>query len=378
MTVLAVAAMSARMMAEAAKSEGFEVIALDLFGDEDTLRASSLWLPIGEPAGLGLDPARVMSSLQSLARRGDVLGWVAGGGFECLPDLLERGAAVLRLLGTEPHAVRRVREPTGFFGFLSAQGIAHPEVRMARPQDPGGWLLKNARGCGGWHIRRVGEDEREPPAEHHYFQRETSGTPMSATFIANGRDACLLGFNELIVHRIGARPFVYCGAVGPVPLSVEVASRLVAALRDLAAEYSLRGLGSLDFMLDGDETAVLEINPRPPASMALYAGCAEQGLMAAHLRACLNGELPRWVPEDCDVVTGIEIVFARRPLLLTDEAALILAMRPDVHDLPRAGAGFEAGDPVCSIAAEGANARHVMSQLEAASEGLLHDLENAT
>jgi predicted ATP-grasp superfamily ATP-dependent carboligase len=376
MAVLAVAALSARVMAEAAANDGFDVIALDLFGDEDTRRASLQWLPIGEPGEMRIDPARVLPALQALARRGDVIGWVPGGGFDGLPDLLEQGAAVLPLLGTAAPAVRRVRDPAGFFGFLAAQGIAHPEVRPERPPGTDGWLLKDAWGSGGWHIRRVSARDGGTVPAHHYFQREMAGTPMSATFIANGHEVCLLGFNELIVRRVGSRPFVYCGVVGPVPLPEGAASRLTAALRALVPEFSLRGLGSLDFMLDGDDWGVLEINPRPPASLFLYGRCLDQGVMAAHIGACLRGELPRAsVPP---FVSGSEIVFARRPLVLGKAATRSLMARQDVHDLPGAATAFEAGDPVCSVFAWGVQADSVKQRLEAASTMLLYDLETMT
>ena len=52
MPTIAVAAISARAMAEAAASDGFKVVALDLFGDTDTRRAASRWLPIGAPGSL--------------------------------------------------------------------------------------------------------------------------------------------------------------------------------------------------------------------------------------------------------------------------------------------------------------------------------------
>ena len=63
MTVLVVAAVSARMMAEAAARDGFEVVALDLFGDADTRRAAFAFLPIGEPPSLHIDAARVLAAL---------------------------------------------------------------------------------------------------------------------------------------------------------------------------------------------------------------------------------------------------------------------------------------------------------------------------
>ena len=79
---LAVAGLSARLMAEAAAADGFEVLALDLFGDADTCAAATRWFGIGEPAQMRIDGARLLSALEVLARRGDVLGWVSGSGFE--------------------------------------------------------------------------------------------------------------------------------------------------------------------------------------------------------------------------------------------------------------------------------------------------------
>ena len=359
MTLLAVAALSARTLAEAARADGLEVVALDVFGDADTRRACSHWLQIGAPESLRIDPARLLSALTALAQRGDVIGWIAGSGFDAQPDLLARGAAVLPLIGTPADVVRRVRDPQTFFDALDRQGIAHPPVRMTAPMQAAGWLVKDARGCGGWHIRRA--ISGEPMPAHHYFQREVPGTPMSATFIANGSDACVLGFNQLSVRRFGARPFVFCGAVGPVVLPPEVAQRIGAAVRGLAAAFSLRGLASLDFMLDGAAFSVLEVNPRPPASLALYGG---RGVVAAHLRACLEGELPLGSSVSLDAsVQGTEIVFALRRFALDAAAAQRLACFAGCHDLPFAATHFNAADPVCSVSAQGDSAAQVRDLL---------------
>ena len=384
MTVLAVAALSARMLAEAATDDGFEVVALDLFGDADTRRASSRWCAIGEPASLRIDEALLLPALGALARRADVAGWIAGSGFEGRTDLLERAAALLPLIGTQADAVKRVREPALFFGFLDSQGIAHPAVRLAAPEDAVGWLHKDAHGCGGWHIRRLGStpDAAAPEAlgGHRYFQREMHGTPMSATFIANGSDASVLGFNRLIVRSSAMRPFVFCGAVGPVPLPRNVAAPVITAVRALAAAFSLRGLGSLDFMLEGETFGVLELNPRPPASMALYRRqhfpAAAHGVLAAHVRACVEGELPQWPAHTAnDAVAGTEIVFAARPLWLDERATMRLAARADCHDLPSAAMRFEAGDPLCSVSASGANADDVRALLDRGREAVHQSLE---
>lgn len=372
MPVVAAAALSARMLAEAARDDGLEVVALDLFGDADTRAAASQWLPIGAATSLRIDADRLLAGLAALAARGDVAGWIAGSGFEGQPELLDRGAAFLPLFGNPSDAVRRVRDPKAFFGALDAAGIGHPEVQSTVPDAPEGWLVKNARGCGGWHIRRAACADVLLP-EHHYFQREIGGVPMSATFLANARDCRVLGFNELIVRPFGAQPFVYRGAVGPVPLPEAVASQVTEAARTVCVAFGLRGLGSLDFMREGERISVLEINPRPPASIALYAG---QGVLAAHMSACRYGDLPR--SDDPAVraeVRGIETVFAPAPRWLTERALEQLARLPACHDRPFAATRFEAGDPVCSMSASGADAAAVRLLLDRARESVLNVLE---
>lgn len=371
MSLLAVAAMSARLMAEAAARDGFEVIALDLFGDVDTCEVASRWFSIG--AGLRIDPALTLAALRVLAHRGDVAGWVAGSGFEGQPELLADGAALLPLIGTAPEAVAAVRDPDRFFAALAAHGIGHPPVTRVRPADPAGWLLKDARGCGGWHVRRLSSVAADDQPSHAYFQREQAGRPMSATFIANGQDAVILGFNEQIAFSFGAHPFAYGGVVGPAPLAAAAARQVGHAVRALAREFALRGLCSLDFLLDGDQVAVLEVNPRPPASLALY---ADRRVMQAHVQACQQGELPAAdAGAPASRVQGSTVVFARRALVLDDHAALRLAAWPGSHDLPCAGTRVAAGEPLCSLTATGATAAQVHHLLGESRQALLHSLE---
>lgn len=383
MQTIAVAAISARAMAEAAASDGFNVIALDLFGDVDTRRAASRWLPIGTPGSLQIDAASTLAALRRLAEEGEggdpVVGWIAGSGFEGEPGLLEQGAAVLPLIGTAPDAVRRLSDPASFFGFLRARVMPYPQVLLEPPEDPAGWLMKDAHGCGGWHVRHAPWSVEEPLSSHHYFQREMPGRPMSATFVGNGREVHVLGFNEMTVRRFGARPFVFCGAVGPVPVPENIAMRVTEIARALAAEFELRGLCSLDFMRDGDAIGVLEVNPRPPASMSLYRWPAgTPGLMQAHLRACLHGGLPA-MPAHAHAqdVEGIEIVFAQRPMQLDTAAARQIAEWPGIRDIPCAGQRFDIDDPLCTLTASGTSADEVRARLGESRERLLQSLETS-
>jgi len=394
MTMLAVAAISARAMTEAAARDGYEVVALDLFGDVDTRAASVTWSALGEPGTLHIDAERLRSALAGLARNADVLGWCPGAGFEGAADLLERGAAVLPLIGNDAATMRSVRDPRIFFEALDRLGIAHPEVRFEPPEDGEAqhWLVKDFQGTGGWHIRRwvAGSASRLGGSPALYFQREALGRSMSLTFIANGSDVCELGCNELTIRRFGAKPHVYCGAVGPVMLPIPVARQVGLILRAVVAEWGLRGLGSLDFLLEGDTVSVLEVNPRPPASMALYElrrfECAASGtlrthgLMDAHIRACVDADMPAICPEDADApaVRGCVGVYALRPVEVNAAVTARFSRWPGAHDLPAPGIRCTAGDPLCSVAAVGASADAVRTRLNDSRKMLLQTLETST
>jgi predicted ATP-grasp superfamily ATP-dependent carboligase len=162
-----------------------------------------------------------------------------------------------------------------------------------------------------------------------------------------------------------------------------VAGRVVEAVRRLAAAFDLRGLGSLDFLLDGDRVHLLEVNPRPPASMALYAA---RPLLAAHLRACRDGVLPDWPSSPPAPAGGTEIVFSRHAFVLDNLVARQLSDAPQVHDLPCAGTRFAAGDPVCSLDVSGSEASQrgdtdgdaVQARLNRGREALLKTLETCS
>lgn len=373
---IAVAGLSARMMTEAVVRGGDSAIALDLFGDVDTRRAATSWHPIGCAERLQLDGDALLEALRGIAARGDADGWIAGSGFESRPDLLERGAALLPLIGTRPEAQRRLRDPASFFAALESLEVDYPDTRIEPPAQPEGWLAKDAGSSGGWHVQPAAEAAAataSPGATARYWQRQVAGTPMSATFVANGRAAVVLGFNRLLTRRVGTREHVFRGVIGPVEIDPSVELTVRGHIDRLAAAFHLRGLCSLDFMLDGTQVYVLEVNARPPGSMCLYAS-RRPSLMRAHVRSSLRGRLPA-SPRLGSRVHGFEIFFAPHALTLAEHQAAALAERGDCHDLPEAGTRFEIGDPLCSVTASAATAAGVEHRLTRALTAIAHELE---
>jgi predicted ATP-grasp superfamily ATP-dependent carboligase len=362
---LVVAGLCVRALAESARQGGWEVIALDLFGDEDTRRASAHWASIGEPGALLIDPARLRRELRRAARHPSVDGWVPGAGFEGAPDLLAAGGAALPRLGIDPSGMRRLRDPASFFGALDRHRLPHPRVMLDAPADPAGWLAKRSGGCGGVHIRAAGDALAEPASRpvDTYFQREHAGLPMSALFVADGRRFRLVALNRLIVRAVWPLPHVYAGAIGPVADAAAEAA-VERALTLLVPEFGLRGLGSLDFLADEAGTHLLEINPRPPATLQLHAGAWPSGLMRAHAEA-MAGRLPATPPRRQRGVRGHLTVFADRAGLVATRSPHDGVDAAHAHDLPACGMRFARGEPICTVSAEADRVDDVLRQLDA-------------
>ncbi|MBC5782221.1 ATP-grasp domain-containing protein [Ramlibacter sp. USB13] len=362
---LVVAGLWVRPLAESATRAGWRVVALDLFGDADTWRACARWERIGDPAAFAIAPGLLRGALERASREPGVLGWVAGSGFEGMPEALDQRIAGLPLLGMAGEAMRRVRAPASFFGKLDRLGLEHPAIAFQSPADPAGWLAKDAGASGGWHIRAAEDDARTTGV---YWQRFQPGVPMSVLFLADGAHARVVALNRLLVRPLGDAPFVYHGAIGPVRDAV-LARRMEAILALLVPVFGLRGLASLDFIAHGQHAWLLEVNPRPSATMVLHDAAWPAGLVDAHVRA-VQGWLPPGPPAHAGGVRGNLIVFADRACRVGAALAADLARSTHCHDLPVAGATFAPGEPVCSVSACGSDQDAVVRELDARAAGV--------
>jgi uncharacterized protein len=127
-----------------------------------------------------------------------------------------------------------------------------------------------------------------------YFQRRVDGVPISALVLAGGRRAIVLGFSSQWSSPSRAHAFRYGGAMRPAPLSPGIADALAAAVQRLFAQIPLVGLNSVDFLVADGAFHVLEINPRPGATLDIFEPPGTS-LFALHVDAC-RGVLPEVLP----------------------------------------------------------------------------------
>lgn len=290
---LIVVAASARPFVRAAAAAGYEVIAADVFCDADTRRDAS--------QAIQLSYLRGGFSAEELRRRifplldDDAVGFVYGSGFETQPQLLEEIAARCRIFGNSAETVRVIKNPDRFFSLLAAHDIPFPEWLTTPPPFAEGWLSKRAGGSGGTHVQNP---HQISDCSDHYFQRLMPGVPYSLLFLADSHQISVIGYNVQRLAPSPAMPYRYGGAVSQPRLVKSVCEGMADAARRITAAVGLRGLNSLDCMVDGERFWVLEVNPRLSATFALYdkSSCGAR-LFQAHLSAC-NGELTTALPEE--------------------------------------------------------------------------------
>ena len=346
---LVVAGLWVRPMAQSARRAGWDVIGLDLFGDRDTRAACVEWRRIGDPAAMTIDRAALRAAWCGLSSHPRVSGCVLGSGFEGRFELLDDVPPHVEVIGADASCVAAVRDPARWFAALDGLDLDHPPVVFEDCVPDGlhgAWLVKDAHGSGGWHIRKATPGMQLGASE--YLQRRVEGRSVSALFLADRARACIVGVSEQDVRRLGSLPFVYHGAIGPIRDDT-ITAKLQRGLDALVPALRLAGLASADVLVAPSGLSWLEINPRPSATMLLHGDAWPQGLMQAHVQACA-GHLSDVVPR-ADGIAGHRVVFAGEDVTVDASLSDALVQHPWCHDVPMPGTRIGAGEPLCSVSA---------------------------
>jgi predicted ATP-grasp superfamily ATP-dependent carboligase len=220
--------------------------------------------------------------------------------------------------------------------------IPFPDVSCAQPHTPEDWLAKRKGGAGGVHIKPAARANNN--GGEIYYQRKVLGTPVGALFLADGKNAIVLGFSAQWSVPTEHQPYRYGGAVRPAPLAPHFAAALTGTVERLAAATALVGLNSADFLVDAESYWLLEINPRPGATLDIFEPI-ERSLFALHMAACA-GTLPT-PPRYPDGAKASAIVYAEHNI----SSVPPLSWPEWTADRPRAGTMIKAGQPVCTVCA---------------------------
>ncbi|PRH85730.1 tetrahydromethanopterin C1 transfer protein [Labrys okinawensis] len=345
-----IAAQSGRALAAAARRAGYRPLVVDLFGDSDTRALAADYRQVKGRFGTGVAGIAILDALDQLALASADLpfGVVLGSGFEASPALIQAIDERFGLIGANADTVACLKDPAGFARMLAELGIAHPQIRLGPVASSSGWLAKRRGGSGGGHIRKARPDRLMPGS---YLQRVVEGEPVSVAFLADGRRAQMVARTHQWVSPGRSAAWRYGGAIEPGgPLAID--PEIEVAIGRIVAATRLRGLASADLMVAPDRWWLLEVNPRPGATLDCL-DRRETPLFERHCRAS-RGELGE-VEAAPREAAGTMIVYAPCRIAKVPE----IAWPAYVADRPERGGAIEAGAPVCTVAATGTDIREV-------------------
>jgi predicted ATP-grasp superfamily ATP-dependent carboligase len=388
---------SARAAAFSALRAGLSPWCADLFADADLqARCPAMRLPADRyPHGfLYLDKPELKAP------------WMFTGGLENHVDVIKALAGNRMLWGNRASAVSLTRDPAFLGTILRGEGVPAPRVRPcfgALPRS-GRWLIKPRRGAGGSGIRffAIGPEcarakRRGLLATVHemvqdlvgalpvdrsgnYLQEFIDGTPLAAVFVGEIGRCRFLGATRQLVGAewLHAKPFQYCGSIGPVELNIELNGRLKRLGSALERFGLLRGLFGVDCILRDSVPWPVEVNPRYTASIEVLEYGAGVPAMALHRRVFeTNAPAPRAKPQAAEVV-GKAILYARETLVFPEDGPWMATLRnpglidemPAFADIPHAGEPIEARRPILTFFARAASEDACLAELKAIAADL--------
>jgi predicted ATP-grasp superfamily ATP-dependent carboligase len=392
---LVIVGASVRALAESAHRAGWDVHAADLYRDLDlaAVAREAVRVAAARDDGDGY-PRGLAAAAASFPARAP---WCYTGGLENHPDLLASIAAARPLAGNPADVVVSVRDPGVLADAVTSAGLAFPATMRSPDGLPtdGSFLIKPLASAGGRGIRiwdtTTAAGWLSPGGARssagHCWQRIVAGTPVSAAYVMSPGASRLLGISRQLIGAAWchAPRFAWCGGVTLDRSDLRDAfERLGVAL---AERFRPVGAIGIDAVVDDRGTvSVLEVNPRPTASMELFERSDGTSIAASHLAAC--GQ-PAAVPPT--VRTGRRgtawhwakaVLFASRDVAVTP--ALVARLRDTaagwtaadggwaaLADIPAPDQTITAGSPACTIFARAnrpEDALHALRDRVAAAE----------
>ncbi|MCK5871999.1 MAG: ATP-grasp domain-containing protein [Methylococcales bacterium] len=356
MNTLLIIAQSGQMLAQAASNIGLKIFVIDCFADRDT---QALAADLHHVSSLAIHD--INSGVKKFKK--SCRYCLYGSGFEAYPETLVFLETHFELLGNSSDIFTALQNKPAFFQQLDSLNISYPTVYFTPPNSKKDYLIKPYQSLGGENIQKISLSHPKILKNNScYYQRYLAGETLSILFLAARTHALIIGYN-----RQWTRPnsFVFSGIMNQAKIATHHQHTLQGWLKKLTPFYQLQGLCSLDFILDKDQCYLLEINPRPPASMMLY----QTDLLKNHLLVCQN-QPPSQNIACTKKYSAYQIIYTTKSLKILPT----IHWPSYCHHIPMDGQIIPKDAPICSIIISENTRTLLLEQLEIKRHFLLNDL----
>ena len=197
------------------------------------------------------------------------------------------------------------------------------------------YLFKPFNSCGGYDISQV-----SPRKANSYVQEHIKGDAYSCSFIIDDNYFKLLGFNRLlnlISHY--ENTFIHAGALMSTKRFPESFHK---AIETLARTLKMRGFNGIDFIFDGDNCYIIDINPRLTSPFFLYNDINDNELIKGQIVNSYNWER---ISNDNKPISGFVHIFTKDDIVFKEK------LIEDINciNTPNNGDIIKCGNPIFTL-----------------------------
>ncbi len=166
------------------------------------------------------------------------------------------------------------------------------------------FILKKKRSAGGINVFRIEDlndlifqsqnlEKKQYIPSEWLIQEYIEGTPVSCTVISNGVECEVISFNRQIIGEsflYSPKEFAYCGNIVPAGLLREEERIISEISLFLTKKLGLKGINGFDFVLKDHYPYFMECNPRIPGSIRATESVLNLNLLDLHIKSFIPGE----------------------------------------------------------------------------------------
>jgi hypothetical protein len=279
---------------------GYEMYAMDAFGDVDLRRCAKEYVPLNENV-LQIDREdNNTKRFKEVVKEVD--GVIIGSGIERKDLDFLKGK---KILGNAPEKLKEVASKEWLSMRFAELGIPQPLTYTGRKIAEGGEkatkihypvVAKPIFGGGGYaNFFCNNEKELKQSIKNlpdFLYQEYIKGEHASVSVISTKEDAISVCVNEQLIGLdslcYSGRPFVYCGNISP--FITKFSEKMCEISEFLVKEFGLVGSNGVDFVVTEDEPFVIEVNPRFQGTLDTVELSTGLNLVDAHVKA-IGGDL---------------------------------------------------------------------------------------
>jgi predicted ATP-grasp superfamily ATP-dependent carboligase len=311
-----------RPLAYSLKKAGYDVFAVDFFGDLDLFPFVNDYIIVMKELDENYNSLKdkyskflTQFALELYHKHQDVNFLLIGSGLDdaykerkLLVDETRNFDTIC--VNNDLEVIKKSRDIEGIYELLKSYGYRVPlyysferyNFKNYSLRFP--FILKKKRSAGGMNVFKIKNDQslkvQTQILEKKHFipsewliQEYIKGTPVSCTVISNGEECEVVSINQQIIgekNLNSPKDFVYCGNIVPAGL-LEQEEKIISEISlFLTKRFGLQGINGFDFVLKDHYPYFMECNPRIPGSIRVSEAVLNLNLLDLHIKSFIPGK----------------------------------------------------------------------------------------